>query len=70
MIFQGLGFFFAWTWPLWAIAFVYFLVTAVSAAVREEADGKDRKSGLYTALAAVSLAVILGGTISLLAMAA
>ena len=40
MIFQGLGFFFAWTWPLWAIAFVYFLVTAVSAAVREEADGK------------------------------
>ena len=69
MIFQGLGFFFAWTWPLWAIAFVYFLVTAVSAAVREE-DGKDRESGLYTALAAVSLAVILGGTISLLAMAA
>ena len=36
MIFQGLGFFFAWTWPLWAIAFVYFLVTAIAIAVREE----------------------------------
>ena len=70
MIFQALGFILAWTWPIWAFAFVYCLVTAIAIAVREEEDGKDRKSGAYTFFAALSLAVILGGTISLLAMAA
>ena len=69
MVFQALAIFFAWTWPIWAFVFVFCLVSAISRSVQEAADGKKRNSGKMTFWAAFSLAVILGGTASLLVMA-
>ena len=61
-----LGLLFGWTWPVWAFVFVYSLVAAVSGAVQKKNSG----GGPASFLAAVSLAVILGGMVSLILMAA
>ena len=52
--------------PVWAFVFVYSLVAAVSGAVQKKNSG----GGPASFLAAVSLAVILGGMVSLILMAA
>ena len=69
MVFKFLGIFFAWTWFIWALVFVFCLVSAITRSVQEAADGQDHKSGLYTGLAALSFAVIVGGLASLIVMA-
>ena len=69
MVSQILAIFFAWTWPVWAFVFIFCLVSAVSRSVQEAADGQEHGSTLRTFWAALSLAVILGGTVSLLVMA-
>ena len=65
MLFHALGIFFAWTWFIWAFVFVFCLVGAITRGIQEAGDGQDRKSGLYTLFAALSLAVILGGMTSM-----
>lgn len=65
MVFQPFAVFFAWTWFIWAFVFVFCLVSAITRSVQEAADGQDHKSGLYTALAALAFAVIVGGLASL-----
>ena len=66
MVSEILGRFFGCTWPVWAFVFVYSLVAAVSGAVQKKNSG----GGPASFLAAVSLAVILGGMVSLILMAA
>ena len=64
MVSRILGIFFAWTWPVWAFVFVFCLVSAIARAVRERSDGEDKGATLFTFWAALSLAVILGGMVS------
>ena len=45
------------------------LAAAISRAVQEAGDGKSRGSGWYAFGAALALAVILGGLVSLIVMA-
>ncbi len=68
MLFQFLAVLLAWTWPIWAFVFVFCLVTAISLSVRENSDGRDKNVTLFTFWAALSLAVILGGTLSLVVL--
>ena len=70
MVFEYLGYFFAWTWPIWAFVFVISLVSAISRTIQEQSDGQDRRSGWPVFWAALSFAVILGGITSLIFMAA
>ena len=69
MVSEILGILFAWTWPIWAFVFVFCLAAAISRAVQEAGDGKSRGSGWYAFGAALALAVILGGLVSLIVMA-
>ena len=69
MVFEVLGIFFAWTWFLWAFVFVFCLVAAIKRAVQEAVKSQDRNAETFTFWAALSFAVILGGTASLLVMA-
>lgn len=69
MVWEILGILFAWTWPIWACVFVFCLAAAISRAVQEVGDGKRRGSGWYAFGAALALAVILGGLVSLIVMA-
>ena len=69
MVWEILGILFAWTWPIWAFVFVFCLAAAISRAVQEAGDGKSRGSGWYAFGAALALAVILGGLVSLIVMA-
>lgn len=66
MVFKALGILFAWTWPVWAFVFVFCLVSAIARAVQARSDGQDNRATLFTFWAALALAVILGGTTSLL----
>ena len=70
MLLKPLGLFLAWTWPLWEFLFVYCLVGAIIRGIQEAGDGQDRRSGEYTFWAALSFAIILSGTLSLLVMVA
>ena len=69
MVWEILGILFAWTWPIWAFVFVFCLAAAISRAGQEAGDGKSRGSGWYAFGAALALAVILGGLVSLIVMA-
>ena len=69
MVWEILGILFAWTWPIWAFVFVFCLAAAISRAVQEAGDGESRGSGWYAFGAALALAVILGGLVSLIVMA-
>ena len=56
-------------WEILGILFVFGLAAAISRAVQEAGDGKSRGSGWYAFGAALALAVILGGLVSLIVMA-
>lgn len=66
MVSQFLGILFGWTWPVWAFVFVFNLISAIKQAV--QATGEEEKTpSLWPSIwAAGSLAVILGGMISLM----
>ena len=68
MVSEILGYFFAWTWPIWAIVFVVSMVSAISRTIQEAGDGRDRGSVWSVFWAALSFAVILGGITSLIVM--
>ena len=61
-----LGILFGWTWPVWAFVFVFSLVSAIKHGVRSE-DESEKAPALWSCIgAAVALAVILGGMVSLI----
>ena len=66
MVSQVLGILFGWTWPIWAFVFVFSLISAIKKAV-QTTDEEEKNPALWPSLwAAGSLAVILGGMISLM----
>lgn len=68
MVSQFLGILFGWTWPVWAFVFVFSLVSAIKQAV-QTADEEEKNPALCPSLwAAGSLAVILGGMVSLIVL--
>ena len=68
MVFSILGVLFGWTWPVWAFVFVCSLVSAIKQAVRAE-DDIEKNPALWPCVwASISLAVILGGIVSLIVM--
>ena len=70
MVSRVLAALFAWTWPFWPFVFVFNLVSAIKQ-INQPTDDSEKNPAFWPCIwASVSLAVIVGGMLSLLFLAA